>query len=250
MRVLEDPEPTNRTLEHPLEAPVWASLTGGHASFADKPAAGPDEPVLALRYRPDVSPWCALMPGAGEQGWAQLGALVGPGGSVLMSGSPGLLAERPAGWDVEFQLRGVQMVATEERRGASDADVQVLGESDVAQMLALVQRTEPGPFERNTYRMGSYLGIRRADALVAMAGERLNPPGYREISAVCTDPEYRGQGLAARVVAAIADGIWRRGEIPCLHAAADNTRAVRLYARMGFEVHSVPVFARLRVPVS
>jgi hypothetical protein len=80
------------------------------------------------------------------------------------------------------------------------ADLVVLGAVDVPEMLDLVARTRPGPFEPETYRLGTYLGVRRAGWLVAMAGERLHPPGYTEISAVCTDPGVRGQGLASTPV--------------------------------------------------
>ena len=46
--------------------------------------------------------------------------------------------------------------------------------------------------------------VRRDGNLIAMAGERLHPPGWTEISAVCTDADYRGQGLATRLVHAVA----------------------------------------------
>jgi predicted GNAT family acetyltransferase len=81
-----------------------------------------------------------------------------------------------------------------------------------------------------------------------MAGERLHPPGWTEISAVCTDPEYRGQGLAAGLVRALVAGIRARGEQALLHAAASNTGAIRLYESMGFRPRVSPVFTVLRVP--
>jgi ribosomal protein S18 acetylase RimI-like enzyme len=109
------------------------------------------------------------------------------------------------------------------------ADLVVLGAVDVPEMLDLVARTRPGPFEPETYRLGTYLGVRRAGWLVAMAGERLHPPGYTEISAVCTDPGVRGQGLASTLVRAVAHNIRERGEIPFMHAAATNVNAIRLY---------------------
>ena len=59
-----------------------------------------------------------------------------------------------------------------------------------------------------------------------MAGERLHPPGWTEISAVCTDPDHRRQGLATRLVRAVAAGIYARGETPFLHTSAGNTRAI------------------------
>ncbi|GAB7003701.1 hypothetical protein JCM18899A_11720 [Nocardioides sp. AN3] len=66
-------------------------------------------------------------------------------------------------------------------------------------MLALVERNKPGQFLPGTPQMGTYLGIRHEGRLVAMAGERLHPPGWTEISAVCTDADFRGRGLAGRL---------------------------------------------------
>jgi predicted GNAT family acetyltransferase len=73
--------------------------------------------------------------------------------------------------------------------------------------------------------------------LAATAGERMHPPGYTEVSAVCTDPGYRGQGLASRLMLAVAAGIRERGEIPFLHAAGANVNAIRLYEALGFRVN-------------
>lgn len=79
-------------------------------------------------------------------------------------------------------------------------------------------------------------------------GERLHPPGWTEISAVCTDEAYRGQGLASRLVSAVAAGIRRRGETPFMHAAATNVNAIRLYLSLGYELRRHTTFAQVRVP--
>ncbi len=55
----------------------------------------------------------------------------------------------------------------------------------------------PRPFPAAHGRAGTYLGIRRGGALVAMAGERLHPPGWTEISGVCTDESVRGRDWRA-----------------------------------------------------
>ena len=115
-------------------------------------------------------------------------------------------------------------------------------------MLDLVARTEPGPFAPRTIELGTYLGIRRDGALVAMAGERLRVPGLTEISAVCTDPGHRGQGLASRLIRAVAAGIRRRGETPFLHVAGSNINAIRLYESTGFKVRTAITFAAVRTP--
>ena len=107
---------------------------------------------------------------------------------------------------------------------APDPEAVRLGAADVPEMLALIEQTNPGPFLPRTVEMGTYLGIRRQGRLIAMAGERLHPPGFTEISAVCTDAAFRGEGLATRLVLAVAHGIRARGETPFLHAAAATPR--------------------------
>lgn len=92
--------------------------------------------------------------------------------------------------------------------------------------------------------LGNTAGVQ----LVAMAGERLHPPGWTEISAVCTDGALRGQGLATRLVHAVAAGIRERGETPFLHAAADNTGAIRLYEQLGFRLRRRVTFTAVRIP--
>ncbi|MFD8820089.1 GNAT family N-acetyltransferase, partial [Streptomyces sp. NPDC059627] len=109
-----------------------------------------------------------------------------------------------------------------------------LGPDDVPDILDLVARTEPGPVRTRTVEMGAYLGIRHHGRLIAMAGERLRLPGWTEISAVCTDPEHQGRGLATRLVRAVAAGIRERGDTPFLHAAPGNANAIRLYESIGF----------------
>jgi predicted GNAT family acetyltransferase len=133
-------------------------------------------------------------------------------------------------------------------RSAPDPEAVRLTAADVPEMLDLVRRTEPGPFRPRTVELGTYLGLRRDGALIAMAGERMHPPGWTEISAVCTDPAFRRQGLATRLVRAVAAGIRARGETPFLHTGAGNTTAIRLYESIGFTVHRYLTFGRYRAP--
>jgi ribosomal protein S18 acetylase RimI-like enzyme len=136
---------------------------------------------------------------------------------------------------------------------ASVADVarpafRVLGDADAAAMAELVAKTQPGPWRPRTYTLGTYIGVHDGDRLVAMAGERMRPPGYTEISAVCTDPEYRGRGLAAGLVVELMERIRARDEIPMLHAAANNKTAVRLYEMLGFELRREVAFIGVQFP--
>ncbi|WP_408996793.1 GNAT family N-acetyltransferase, partial [Streptomyces scabiei] len=135
------------------------------------------------------------------------------------------------------------------------------GPADVPEILDLVARTAPGPFLKRTVELGTCLGIRDRGRLIAMAGERsemgvppaggwgrIHPPGWTEISAVCTDPHHRGRGLATRLVRAVAAGIRDRGETPFLHAAADNVTAIRLYESIGFTLRRRSTTVAVRSP--
>jgi predicted GNAT family acetyltransferase len=81
-----------------------------------------------------------------------------------------------------------------------------------------------------------------------MAGGRLQPPGWTEISAVCTDPRFRGQGLASRLTLAVAAAIRARGDTPFLHVMAGNATAIRLYESLGFQLRRGACFVVLRAP--
>ncbi|WP_240498362.1 GNAT family N-acetyltransferase [Williamsia sp. 1135] len=130
----------------------------------------------------------------------------------------------------------VQMTGEDIRAAAADpaAGVEVLGDADVPQMLDLVERTRPGPFFACTIDMGTYLGIRQGGRLVAMAGERMHPAGWTEISAVCVDSGYRKRGLATTLVGAVAETIRARRDVPFLHASSINHDAIALYESIGF----------------
>ncbi|MFF3464238.1 GNAT family N-acetyltransferase [Streptomyces sp. NPDC001984] len=222
---------------HILDNPAFASLTGPHARFAERRGR-------VLRYPVDVSPWLALPDEPDADDWADLAALAGPGAEVPLAGFRGRV---PDGWEITFQMEGVQLV-DDGLAAAPDAEAVRLGADDVPEMLDLVERTRPGPFLPRTIELGTYLGIRRDGALVAMAGERLHPPGWTEISAVCTDPAFRGEGLATRLILAVAHGIRERGETPFLHTGAGNTNAIRLYESLGFRLRRRTAFLAARAP--
>jgi ribosomal protein S18 acetylase RimI-like enzyme len=224
--------------QHPLDNPARASLTGPHAHFAERRGR-------LLRYPPDVAPWLALPDDPDTADWADAAELAGPAGSITLAG---FRVPPPAGWEVTFRAEGVQLVDAG-LAAVPDEEAVQLGPADVPEILALVERTKPGPFLARTVELGTYLGIRRGGALVAMAGERLHPPGWTEISAVCTAPEFRGQGLAGRLILAVAAGIRDRGETPFLHAAADNANALRLYETLGFALRRKTPFLAARAPV-
>jgi ribosomal protein S18 acetylase RimI-like enzyme len=222
---------------HPLDNPVRASLLGAHASFAERRGD-------VLRYPAEMSPFMAVPDNPGPDDWADAAALAGPGGLVF---APANYTPFPDDWETLGRGEGVQMVA-EGLEPAEDPEAVILGPADVPDMLDLAVRTKPGPFGTRTIEFGTYLGVRREGKLVAMAGERLHPPGYTEISAVCTDDAWRGHGFASRLSRAVAAIIMARGETPFLHAVATNSSAIRLYETLGFRLRRTTIFPRARVP--
>ncbi|MET9533041.1 GNAT family N-acetyltransferase [Streptomyces sp. NPDC006649] len=221
---------------HLLDNAAWAALAGPHRRFAETVGS-------AARYRTDVAPFVALADPASPAAWDDLAVLVGPGEQTAVTGVTAV----PDGWETVRSGTGVQLVA-DTLRTARDPEAVRLTPADVPEMLDLVSRTRPGPFLPRTIELGAYWGIRRGGRLVAMAGERLRPPGHTEISAVCTDAGHRGQGFATRLVRHVADGVRDRGDTPFLHAAAENENAVRLYLSMGFVLRRRNLFVVVRVP--
>jgi ribosomal protein S18 acetylase RimI-like enzyme len=223
-----------------LDNPVWESLTGAHAHLARRRGR-------AARYPDEVAQFSAVADRNDPRSWTDLRDLATTGADALPV-EVTVAGEVPAlhpGWTLVTGIAGVQLVDVS-LRAEPDPEARPLTAADVPEVLDLIARTRPGPFRPRTIELGAYLGIHRDGALIAMAGERLHPPGWTEISAVCTDPAHRGQGLATRLVRAVAAGIRERGETPFLHTAADNHAAIRLYASVGFRLRRRTVFGRYR----
>jgi ribosomal protein S18 acetylase RimI-like enzyme len=221
-----------------LDNPTWHSLAGPHASFA----IGDD---LVRRYPSDVAPFVAVRTWDDPLVWDALVELVGPGAEIGLSATDAL---PPVGWEILGGGEGVQLAQTDALRPRPDDEAVVLGVADVPEMLALVERNEPGPFRPRTHELGRYVGFRREGKLIAMAGERLHPEGWTEISAVATDFAYRGQGLASRLVLDVAFHIQERGDRALLHAAATNVGAIAIYERLGFSLRRHTTFSFVRTP--
>jgi ribosomal protein S18 acetylase RimI-like enzyme len=231
----------NPVLDNPvLDNPAWHALHGPHVTLAERLP-------LAARYRPDVAPFAALPDDPAADAWDDLRTLVGPGHVAVLFRAA---AEVPPAWEVLFRIDAVQMVLDQliTATGSVPARIEALADGDVPAMMDLVSRTRPGPFLPRTIELGTYLGIKLDGALVAMAGERMRLDGHTEVSAVCTDPAFRGRGFAAALVRAAAGRAQARGHVPFLHVAVTNEPAIKLYDSLGFSTRRSVDAIGARVP--
>lgn len=195
---------------NPLDRPVWATLNTYHAAVATGGA-------LARRFLPQYNVFASPCDES-EPALAALAALVGPAERVCLNQAPPVSV--PPGLMIESALQGVQMLATRAAGEVGGVEpIGILTEADAADMFALAQLTEPGPFAPRTHTLGRFLG-------------------YTEVSAVCTHPDFRGRGFARRLTAAVTAVIEQRGERAFLHAWKTNIPAITLYRSLGFEIRT------------
>ncbi len=207
-----------------LDNPVWSALTTTHAGFAIGAGA-------ARCYPPEVTPMVGIR-AADAEGYAALAALSGPGGRAPLF----LDTDVPPPFPVIYARDIVQMVHIAGLPAPELAAGMVpLGSADVAEMLALVDLTKPGPFGPRTIELGDYVGIREGGVLVAMAGVRMRPAGFSEISGVCVHPDWQGRGYGRAMTQAVGAVIAGRGETAFLHVKTDNAAARRAYLALGFD---------------
>ena len=222
---------------HILDNAVWAALKGPQAPFAD--VFG-----LARKFASDISPFGAIANHDDPQCWRDMAHLIGSGGTIVLTGRE---INVPDDWELVGGGTGNQMIG-DQVSGKADSEAVELGLRDVTEMLDLISRTEPGPFMTRTVELGGYLGFRIDGKLVAMAGRRIHPVGWIEISAVCTDPNFQGRGFGARLVNAVAAGIRAEGEVPFLHVSESNENAIRLYEKLGFRTRIRSNFKVVKAP--
>jgi predicted GNAT family acetyltransferase len=210
---------------HPLDRPIWASLTTRQAPLAQGDPG-------AMRFDPDYAMFAAAADDS-DEAMAALAALVAAhGDAALVEADP---VRIPPGVTVASQALCHQMVAHALATGDEpEFEIVPLTEDDAPQMFALATLTKPGPYFARTHRLGDFVGVKQDGHLIAMAGERMKPDGFTAVSGVCTHPDARGRGYAGALMRVVVARILARGETPFLHAYAANTGAIGLYETLGF----------------
>ena len=109
-----------------------------------------------------------------------------------------------------------------------------LTDEHIPLLLELTALTKPGPFLERTIEFGNYFGIFIDGRLAAMTGQRMNPVPYMEVSAVCTHPDFRGNGYAKALMLHVMKIILDNSFTPFLHVLTSNIIAIQLYESIGF----------------
>ncbi len=210
--------------------PAQAALRSTHAHLAL--TAG-----KAIKYPADVAPFGALDDTTPEA-YRDLHSLLFPGETLYIPGAP-----PPTGPGIAPGLTWNGEIPCLQFAYPADAPIfdtpagpaiSPLTCDDAATMLALTDVAFPGLFRIRTCEMGSYFGIWHEGRLIAMCGERMNINPWRELSGLCTHPDHRGQGHAARLLAHLIRHNRALGLSSYLHVAANNLNAIALYKRLGF----------------
>lgn len=214
-------------MQHVLDNPAWNALISGNSQLSN----GNDEVKF---FDKEVSPFVGFKHNSDNDFQVLYDILPhsGPVGFVST-----VEKELPQQWEMLQYIKCAQMVF-HNAAAPANANVELLPltQAHVPQMLALTKLTNPGPFAPKTIEFGHYYGVFDDDKLVAMAGQRMHPSPYAEISAVCTHPDYLGRGYAKQLLLFHISRIIAAGDTPMLHVRYDNERAINVYESVGFAI--------------
>ena len=223
-----------------LDNPFWSSLQSVHRHLAR--ATGE-----AVRFPAEYAPFLGMANADADVADA-LETLVAPDESVYLLGvAPNGLD----GWQLEAFRPLAQMICETPLPVIDGPEVIELSEAHRADVLALTAEVYPHYFRPRTMQLGRYFGMYEPDKsgnrrLAAIIGERLGTDNAREMSAICTHPEFLGRGYARRMTALLTNDTLARGLRPFLHVSYENTRAKTLYEQMGYRLRRDIPFWSLR----
>lgn len=220
-----------------LDNPFFAALASIHAPLA-RSSGG------VRRYPADVAPFLGVATDGDDVG-SDLAALLPAGDTAYLLG---VLPAIPAGWSLQSFRPLAQMQCPGPLAVAEGPEPIRLGPEHRADVLALTALVYPHYFRERTMDLGRYFGIYEQGRLAAMIGERLGDGEHRELSAICTHPDFHGRGYAGRLTALLANDLLAAGKRPFLHVSYANDRAKSLYERLGFRLRRDIGFHSLHRP--
>lgn len=215
-------------MSHVLDNMIWHAITTGNNNIAAvKDGVGV--------YREDIAPF-AGMEEMNAGNFNKLYELIAPQRRIAVAYDDELRLDE-ARWEPMRHMDVTQMVCDDLPKIFTTPNSELivpLTDEHIPQMLELTALTKPGPFLQNTILFGNYFGIFVEGRLAAMAGQRMHPLPYMEVSAVCSHPYFRGKGYAKAVMLHVMKIIADNGFIPFLHVLTENVGAIKLYESIGY----------------
>jgi GNAT superfamily N-acetyltransferase len=183
-----------------------------------------------------------LMISGEADGAAELLSLVAPRGVPALCPSPvasGITARLP-GWRSRAVFgwmdlsRPPDVPATEAQWLPDSADDAVQALLNEANPRSYVFPGDPGVRE--------WAGIRSASGqLISVGADVYSAPCLGFVGGVATHPEHRGRGLSKAVCGFLVASLYERHGMVALMVDADNTPAIKVYRRLGFQYRSITV---------
>ncbi|HPG12772.1 MAG TPA: GNAT family N-acetyltransferase [Chitinophagaceae bacterium] len=215
-------------MSHVLDNMIWHAITTGNSNIATvKDGVGV--------YREDIAPFAGIET-LNEDSFDKLYNLIPAGRRIAVAYDDELDLDETR-WEPMRHMDVTQMVCDDLPKVFTTANSELilpLTDEHIPQMLELTALTKPGPFFQNTILFGNYFGIFVDGRLAAMAGQRMHPLPYMEVSAVCSHPDFRGKGYAKAVMLHVMKIIAENGFIPFLHVLTENAGAIKLYESIGY----------------
>lgn len=143
-------------------------------------------------------------------------------------------------FSIDSPIRMWRMLLSRWRDIAGDLDCVRLNENNIAEIIELFEIGQGTGFSPNQVANGIFYGIFDRHRLVAMAGTHLASTSQNigAIGSVVTHPDYRGNGYATKTTNAVVGELVRVGiRDIILNVAQDNSPAMRVYSKIGFEIH-------------
>ena len=207
-----------------LDNIMWNCLSGPHAKFATGAGA-------IRRYAPGFSPIVGCEDPE-HPDFAALEPFCQSGESFYTDIWSG---HAPEGWRLDKEARMWKMVWSAPMPAEDPApDAIPLRSEHASQAVELAKLTNPGPFGIRTPELGDYFGYFDGGRLIAMAGERMCAGDLREVSGICTHPDFQGRGLAKKLTLKLVRLQMERGLTSYLHVMSHNTTARGLYEKIGY----------------
>lgn len=122
--------------------------------------------------------------------------------------------------------------------GSDDARVEVLGDADHPDVVALIGAHNPGSDGKPGRLAGqTWLGLRdRAGTLIACGVAESNIAGYPLLSGITVHTDHRGRGLGRTMTAALTRRTVAERGVCTLGVYAGNDVALNLYRSLGFRI--------------